>query len=70
MTLYYICMWRFGECYEIITDDVKVGTAALKKKYIKLYRAYNDESPTSEEVEEMINDLEITEMQLNKVKEL
>ena len=69
MTLFYICMYRFGDCYEIIADDIGTGKDRLKKKYVEMYRIYNGEDPETEEIEEMLSDLEISEMQLNKVKD-
>ncbi len=67
MKLYYMTMWRFGNDYNIITDDMTTGRSALKAKYIELYEIYNGTKPTKEEVEKMLSDIEVTIMKINEV---
>lgn len=67
MKLYYMTMWRFGNDYNIITDDMQTGRSALKEKYIELYEIYNGTKPIKEEVEKMLSDIEITPMKINEV---
>lgn len=67
MKIYLMDMYRFGECFQVAAETKEKGFSALKKKYIDLYKRYNDERPTKEEIETMLNCIEITEMELNKV---
>ena len=67
MKIFLMRMWRFGECYEVAAETKEIGFSALKKKYIDLYKRYNGERPTKEEIETMLDCIEITEMELNKV---
>ncbi len=67
MKIFLMSMYRFGECYEVAAETEEKGFSALKKKYIDLYKRYNNERPTKEEIEKMLSDVEIQEMILNKV---
>lgn len=67
MILYHICMWRFGDCIEIISDNKANGIKELKKEYCRLYEIYNFEKPTQKEIRTMVSELEITEFTLNKI---
>lgn len=69
MIVYYMCLYRFGYDFEIVADDLNKGYKELKKVYTKCYKRYNNENPTKEEWENAKEDIEVSEMVLNRVRD-
>ena len=71
MKVFYMCLYRFGYDFEIVATSLQKGYSELKKVYYEWYGKYNcGDTPSAEEWRQAKSDIEISEMILDKVRDI